>query len=1024
MNENPDNPNPPLKPRFCGQCGSPLPKDAQGAACPRCLMGIGLESEGDLEALSTVLGERKTVISNSPSTGVGSGRVLSPGQTFGDYRIGPMLGKGGMGEVYEAEDLENGRRVAIKVLGDKIDSPEARRRFLREGRMAAAINHPNSVYIYGTEEIESLSVIAMELVDGGTLKDKLTDGETLSPAEAVDDILEVIEGLHAAHEKGVLHRDIKPSNCFVDSDGRVKVGDFGLSGSSVAREETQLTMTGTVMGTPAFASPEQLRGDPLDVRSDIYSVGATLYYLLTGQPPFSAQNVVQLVATVLDRKPGSPKQLREDLPEGLARVILKCLAKQSDARYRDYESLRAALEPYSSKAATPATLGLRFIAGALDQLLLSIFVYLPIWLISFKYGEGDVVVPSGGVYLQIFAGATLARFLCMSVPESVWGASLGKAICRIRVVNRDGSFLSLPKAIGRTLIFEVSVAAPLALYYVLGNPSVGPAGEGGFSLPDLMLKNSGIVMIGLMFCRARVRNGFSGLHDLATGVRVVGRNALQRRNLVAAADEELPASEAAEMIGPFHALKPLSGVAPGEVFPGFDMALRRRVWIQMAEPGKAMPGRERRAVNRAGRVRWIGGSRGEGGNWDAYESLSGRPLTALLKSANSWNSVRFWLVDLAVELAAAEKDGTLPAGLSFDRVWITSDGRAKLLDFAGPGVKDDDAHESQRIQGSGAFLKALAKAALGGGVGNSAVPLPLHAVEVVGSMETRSAREIADDLNGIADRLSEVTPLRRGVMMAVCALPWALTGAIIVGAVTAFTVLGERNPDVDRLERCLARVQQLERKDGKKRWEEAQLRQLKIYVPNRFKKQITDEGLWNGYYSLMKIEGDARELAEELVAKEPERSVEELERAFAGVKRFTVRAEAQILEQRGRMLETVGEVMVVAGGYQFLLFVVVPGMLGALMFRGGLLLRGSGLVLVGNDGRPAARWRVLVRNGIMWAPLVAAPYALMAEGIPADAKVIGGLVGALGYGLGALVVLRNPSRGLQDRIAGTRLVPQ
>ena len=124
----------------------------------------------------------------------------------------------------------------------------------------------------------------MELVGQGTLKDKLKDKGELSVGEAVDEILQVIAGLSAAHDKGVLHHDIKPSNCFVDRDGSVKVGDFGPSVSSIAHENTQLTMTDAVMGTPAFASPEQLRGDPLDIRSDIYSVGATLYYLLCGKP--------------------------------------------------------------------------------------------------------------------------------------------------------------------------------------------------------------------------------------------------------------------------------------------------------------------------------------------------------------------------------------------------------------------------------------------------------------------------------------------------------------------------------------------------------------------------------------------------------------------------------------------------------------------------------------------------------------------------------------------------------------------
>jgi eukaryotic-like serine/threonine-protein kinase len=309
--------------RLCDDCGTLLPPDAPAGVCPACLMKVGLESavEDDGEGATITAGSGgATETSTSPV--FKSTNNLTTGEQFGDYMIGRLLGKGGMGEVYEAEDLDSGRRMAIKVLGTRIDSPEARKRFLREGRMAAAINHPNSVYIFGTEEIDDQSVITMELVGQGTLKDKLKDklkdqGQ-LSVAEAVDDILQVMAGLSAAHDKGVLHRDIKPSNCFVDTDGSVKVGDFGLSVSSLAREDTQLTMTGAVMGTPAFASPEQLRGDPLDVRSDIYSVGGTLYYLLTGQPPFDGQNVVQLLATVLDKSPEPIRKKRGDVPENLA----------------------------------------------------------------------------------------------------------------------------------------------------------------------------------------------------------------------------------------------------------------------------------------------------------------------------------------------------------------------------------------------------------------------------------------------------------------------------------------------------------------------------------------------------------------------------------------------------------------------------------------------------------------------------------------------------------------------------------
>ena len=194
-----------------------------------------------------------------------------------------------MGVVYEAEDLESGRRVALKVLSHKLDSPEARNRFFREGRLAASINHPNSVYVFGTEEIAGTPVIAMELVSGGTFKDRVREKGPLPIREAVDAVLQMIEGLAAAQRIGILHRDIKPSNCYVGEDGTVKIGDFGLSISTAIRIEPALTATGSFLGTPAFCSPEQLRGDELNARSDMYAVGATLYYLLTGRTPFEAK---------------------------------------------------------------------------------------------------------------------------------------------------------------------------------------------------------------------------------------------------------------------------------------------------------------------------------------------------------------------------------------------------------------------------------------------------------------------------------------------------------------------------------------------------------------------------------------------------------------------------------------------------------------------------------------------------------------------------------------------------------------
>src|SRR5262249_16118359 len=192
---------------------------------------------------------------------------------WGDYRIGRLLGRGGMGEVYEAEQLQTGRRLALKVLRRRLHQFEDRVRFLREGQLAASVSHPHAVYIFGSDEIARLPVITMEPLRGGTLKDKVALEGPLSPADAAAAVLDVISGLDAAYAAGILHRDVKPSNCFVDHEGSVKIGDFGLSISTLSRDvRSELTQDG-FQGTPQFAAPEQLRGEPLDLRADIYAVG-------------------------------------------------------------------------------------------------------------------------------------------------------------------------------------------------------------------------------------------------------------------------------------------------------------------------------------------------------------------------------------------------------------------------------------------------------------------------------------------------------------------------------------------------------------------------------------------------------------------------------------------------------------------------------------------------------------------------------------------------------------------------------
>ena len=321
------------------------------------------------------------------------------------------------------------------------------------------MNHPNSVYVFGTEEIAGVPVIAMELVPGGTLEQRVLRGGTAARRRSsrCDSASDRRPGGRQA--RGVLHRDVKPANCFVDRDGTVKVGDFGLSISTSLRGDSNVTSDGTFLGTPAFSSPEQLRGDELDIRSDIYAVGVTLYYLLTGRMPFKADNLVRLIATVLEHPPTSPDQLRPDIPKGLVRVVMRCLAEAAGGTLRDVRRTAAGAGAVRFRGSlTPAALGLRLGAGILDHVLWSPVV------------SGLMLFSSGGferVSSPDYFGSSdhnlrsaviaLMTMLYFAVPEGLWGASLGKAICGVRVVNPQRNVPGVPWALVRAAVY---VAVP------------------------------------------------------------------------------------------------------------------------------------------------------------------------------------------------------------------------------------------------------------------------------------------------------------------------------------------------------------------------------------------------------------------------------------------------------------------------------------------------------------------------------------------------------------------------------------
>ncbi|MCW2964969.1 MAG: pknB [Actinomycetia bacterium] len=256
------------------------------------------------------------------------------------YVIKRKLGSGGMADVYLAEDQELGRRVALKLLNDRHAADDQFvERFRREAQSAAGLNHPNIVSIFDRGRAEGTYYIAMEYLDGRTLKELLVrNGPTPIPI-AIDYARQILGALSFAHRNGIIHRDIKPHNIVVGGDGRLKVTDFGIARSGAS----QMTEAGSIVGTAQYLSPEQARGAPVDPRSDLYSLGIVLYEMLTGNVPFTGDTPVEIAMKHLSQVPEPPSKLRAEVPHDLDAVVMRALSKEPDQRYGSTEEMDADL---------------------------------------------------------------------------------------------------------------------------------------------------------------------------------------------------------------------------------------------------------------------------------------------------------------------------------------------------------------------------------------------------------------------------------------------------------------------------------------------------------------------------------------------------------------------------------------------------------------------------------------------------------------------------------------------------------
>ena len=259
----------------------------------------------------------------------------------GRYRIMRKLGSGGMANVYLAEDQELGRRVAIKILNDRHAGDEQFvERFRREAKNAASLSHPNIVSIYDRGEAEGTYYIAMEYLDGKSLKELILERGPAPVSVAVDYARQILAALRFAHRNGIVHRDIKPHNVLVDAEGHVKVTDFGIARAGAS----QMTEEGSIIGTAQYLSPEQARGTQVDQTSDLYSLGIVLYEMLTGAVPFTGDSPVEIAMKHLSATPPPLATKRPDIPNALDLVVLRALAKDPAARYQSADEMDADLE--------------------------------------------------------------------------------------------------------------------------------------------------------------------------------------------------------------------------------------------------------------------------------------------------------------------------------------------------------------------------------------------------------------------------------------------------------------------------------------------------------------------------------------------------------------------------------------------------------------------------------------------------------------------------------------------------------
>lgn len=1030
------------RPRFCSQCGQPLSTSPD----------VSVDSP-TITSNPEPVGSTVTRITST----AGVGREFVEGDVVGGYRLIRRLGAGAMGCVFEAEHRNTSRRVAIKLIAPDIAlSPTAVERFRVEGRLASLIAHPRCVFVLEADEIDGQPFIVMELMPGTTLSAVVQKDGPLPPIDAIHKILDVIDGLREAHKIGVIHRDVKPSNCFVDDKGRVKVGDFGLAKAVDQTEE--LTHQGAFVGTVSYSSPEQIKRLPLDVQSDVYSVCATLYFLLTGRPPFGGGDPLAVATRIVTEDAPSMRTFRPEIPVALDRVVQRGLERDKSKRWSDLDTLRAALVSLLPGQVSAASLWPRILAGASDLFLLGI-VSIPADLVLHRlddrHSSPDLLTHVGIMFVQWLLW--LAYF---GVPETIWGVTPGKALFRLRVESvGDLAQPSFRQLLIRTSVFYflfnlVSIVEPFGSQ--LGLDSVDPSPPMSTLLsPQTILSAVTLILgLGLIVSTMRPRNGYRGLHEWLSGTRVTQAPWRRRSRGVQRDNFDLPTVSRGDMpiqVGRFRICGVLVAQDDYRVLLADDPALGRRVWITMTRKRLSESKRRSRDVTRLSRLRWVSAGSHEGWQWDAWLAPAGRPITETIASGRIlWHEVAPILEELAHELTVSVEEGSLPRPLHVDQVWVGSDNRVQLVHFPWrplgqtQQVGDSDGFRLSQTEESRALelLRQVAQCLLEGKVRSDGpqrilAPLPQKVASALerlfpGPKQWSGPRAFRDELRRLALLPDEVTRRCRIIQILALAIPLVPMSVVLfslnvflepivdVGWAALWSHRAEHFDRVTRAELAagLANPLWTSRLTALAQWHADRVRLNEI-------QQIADRAQMRRNHQLEGLPSPIRRgllRIEEIIRDSVSDDVIELAELRAQ------RLDHQFEDFRGIQ--------------RFSLFVLpLLWLFSTWIFRGGWSLWIAGINLVQADGRPASRIMAMARGLLFWLPFWAiwwsahfmqTHYWSGGESVAHHERfswmlrVSHGLWWA-GLALWLVYIalaLRQPKRGPHDRIVGTWLVPR